>query len=73
MRTLLIIAAMAAAWPAVADDEYIRWRETAPSEYSAAFWVKFDKLPSGGNPFREFAVAADADQDVLAPRVHLRP
>lgn len=55
------MAAMAAAWPAVADDEYIRWRETAPNEYSAAFWVKFDKLPSGGNPFREFAVAADAE------------
>ena len=33
----------------------------APNEFSAAFWIRFDRLPSVGTPFGLFDVSADKD------------
>ena len=35
--------------------------ENSPEEFSAAFWIRFDKLPSVGTPFGLFDVSADKD------------
>ena len=39
-----------------------RWlSEASPNEFSAGFWIRFDKLPSEGTPIGLFGVSADKD------------